>query len=192
MPVPRPSEAEAKPVDEAKVSLGRNADLAAVIKAAESGDADELLQLAQRTDSYCASSRELPPQCKSLRDIVPAVLQDNGHIVPRPVETMRRWLGSIFLNRPVSLEFAVRDSRQPEGNGGKYYLLFRASKPAADFEGLNGVMVLVSPGKPQPIENFAFFDPDTKGLIWVQYVTGEGAKDLILITPESVKDWPGL
>ena len=49
--VPRPDNAAAMSVDDARRELTRNVDLAAVIKAAEAGDAGALMTLAKRTPS---------------------------------------------------------------------------------------------------------------------------------------------
>lgn len=189
--VPRPNETSAKSVDEAKKELSQNASLDAIIKAAEAGDASRLVDLTQKHDGYCSSSRQLPVECKSLTDNVPAVYFDVSRSL-WPVDTMRKWLAGILSNGPISLEFVARDSRLPAGDGGRYYIIFRASAAANDFSGLDGVGLIVSPGRPDPIETITFFEPGEKGLIWVQYVSRDGAKYLILITPESVKGWPGL
>ena len=194
--VARPDQRFSTTVNAAKQSLSRNADLGAVLKAAESGDVSSLLALAQ-TGNYCAQTlREPPPECKDTDD-VPAVYQEiaTGPTL-RPVETMASWIGQLLAEQPVKLEFASRDSRYGEGDGGRYYLVFRVSK-AVDFSGRGGLRdglgMVVKPGQPRPIQWFTFFGPENNGLSWVQVLGAEdGAKYQILIAPQSVKDWPGM
>jgi DNA-binding CsgD family transcriptional regulator len=190
-PVPRPDERLALSVDAAKQELSKNADLARVIAAAESGDVTALLNLGRRADDeYCRSFRALPPECITQEDKVSAVYLDIGTKRITRFGEMREWLGELYADNPAKLTFACRDSRLAEGDGGKYYLLFTASR-AARAGGLEvgGLALVVTPGSPQPIEIFTFTNPGALGLQWVQL--SADPQFLVLITPESVKDWPG-
>jgi len=192
----RPDESHAMPVESARTELQKNADLAAVIDAAESGDIDALMSLAVSAgDDYCSRLRNLPSECKSRDDKIPTVYQDSGEIGPRPVETMRVWLSNLYRGASATLEFASRDSRFREGNGGKYYLVFRFPAAFRFDDGLviDALGLVVIPGSEHPIQWFAFGEPEGNGLKWVQVVGGnDGAKYQILIAPESVKDWPDI
>jgi DNA-binding CsgD family transcriptional regulator len=190
-PVPRPDERLALPIDAAKQELGKNADLARVIAVAESGDVTALLALARKYEGdYCRSYRELPPDCASPDDKVTAVYYDNGVHRPRSAIEVGGWLSDLYADNPAKLTFACRDSRLGEGDGGKYYLLFSTSR-AARAGGLEvgGLALVIAPGAPQPIELFTLTKPGALGLQWVQLSTDP--QHLVLITPESVKDWPG-
>jgi DNA-binding CsgD family transcriptional regulator len=200
---PRPDERWALPVDLARRELSKNPDLARVIAAAESGDVTSLLDFGQRADErYCSSWRGGPaPGCETYDDKLPAVYHDIGVLVARTSEMMGTWLGNMYADNPAKLTFAARDSRFGEGDGGKYYLLFTLSNPATAGgpEEVGGLALIVTPGSPHPIETFAFSRPGGLGLAWVQdySVTQDGgltytslAQFLVLITPETVKDWP--
>jgi DNA-binding CsgD family transcriptional regulator len=190
--VPRPDERSALPVDLARNELSKNADLARVIAAAESGDVASLLNLGRRADErYCSSWRGEPaPGCKTFDDKIPAVFHDIGVLVPRSFDMMGIWLGNIYADNPAKLTFACRDSRLPEGDGGKYYLLFTLSHPASAGgpPEVGGLALIVSPGSRHPVETFMFGRPGGLGLAWVQDYADP--QSLLLITPESVKDWP--
>ncbi|HLG11693.1 MAG TPA: hypothetical protein VI876_08040 [Dehalococcoidia bacterium] len=198
--VPRPNESEAMSLAAAKDSLEQNADLSRVMGAVEAADVDLLISLAKKTDEYCGLYRTLPEGCKSREEKVTSVFFDTGIVAPKPVALMSAWLEQLFQANSASLSLATRDSREPEGNGGKYFLVFRAQNAAKTGDEtpggtitVQGLALVVSPGKQEPIEWFTFLGPDNNGLGWVQTVDGEGgAKYQILLAPESVRDWPGM
>jgi len=190
-PVPRPDESSALPVDAARRELSKNADLARVIAAAESGDIRTLLNLGQRADEAYCRVRQLPPECASQDDRVPAVYHDIGVRAARSFRMMGEWLGNMYADNSAKLTFASRDSRLVEGDGGKYYLVFTLSHPAVAGgpPEVGALALIVAPGTPHPVEIFTFFRPGGLGLAWVQEAADPNF--LLLITPETVKDWPG-
>jgi hypothetical protein len=109
---------------------------------------------------------------------------------------MRDWIGRVLAKKPVTLTFASRDSTLPEGKGGKYFLIFDAAANG-DFEDLGALALIVYPGQPEPIDIFSFAHAGQKsGVGWVAYFADETGHDngwlsQSLITPKSVKDWPG-
>jgi hypothetical protein len=191
--VPRPKEDQAKSIAAAKQDLAKDADLAAILNSAESGAVDTLMDLAKRSENYCEQGRKLPPECSSEGDEVNAVFIDSGEITPRAVETVKSWIGKLLSNGGSSLEFASRDSRFPEGKGGKYYLVFRAPEVVDLGDGyrVNALRVVVTPGSDTPIDWIGFMGSSGNGLQWVQDVdNSESAPYQLLIAPESVENWP--
>lgn len=191
-PVPRPKEGSALSLEAARQELSKNSDLARIITAAESGDITAIIGMAHSADDmYCRSFKELPPGCKTQDDRVAAVYIDDGHHTPRSKDEVAQWLSELYAENPAKMTFACRDSRLDEGDGGKYYLLFTASRTVrVGGIDVGGLALIVVPGSPQPIEIFTFTNPGALGLAWVQDITE--AQNLVLITPESVKDWPGM
>ena len=193
--IPRPIEGQAKSLNAAKQDFLKEPGLSAVIKSAEAGDVDALLKLARRVDNYCGQSRRLPSECSSREDDVDAVYIDSGEITPRALATMKRWLDALLSNGGSSLDFVSRDSRFPEGKGGKYYLVFRAPELSAVGEGnrVNALRLVVFPGADQPIQWIGFMGAQGNGLQWIQDVdNSETAPYQILLAPASVKDWPAI
>jgi hypothetical protein len=194
---PRPDESRAVPLAAGRQSLAQNPDLRSVIQAVEEEDVDELLGLAKSGgDTYCASFREVPPECRSRDDTVPSVYQDSGTVAPRAVETMRTWLSELLEDGDPALEFASRDKTKPEGSGGQYFLFFRVDRPVrltGDDFASSALGLVVTPGSPTPVDWFVFQGPEVNGLVWVQVLGGsEGASNHLLITPETVAKLPGL
>lgn len=196
-PVPRPEESSAKDVESARSELSRNKDLASVIQAAEAGDIDGLLGLAvSGGDDYCSLSRELPPECSSRDEKLDSVMLNQPRLRPIPVDTLKEWLSKLVreAGRPT-LAFASRDSRTPQGEGGEYYLFFKAPAIATFPDGYstNGIGIKVKVGAPKPIQWFELVSSQIDALEWIQVIDPEnGAKYHILITPPSVKEMKGL
>src|SRR3972149_805210 len=125
-PLPRPDESSAQSLDSAKRGLQQNDDLAAVLTVLEAGDVPNFIALA-RKGNYCAQpSREPLPECKSTDDVPGIYQQQIAFLRPilRPVEVVEKWLTDFLANGRLTLEFASRDSRLPEGDGGVSYLVF--------------------------------------------------------------------
>jgi hypothetical protein len=184
-------------VDDARRELSRTKDLAAVVNAAESGDAIMLLDLAVKVDGVCQMGRVLPEGCESRDSIVEGVHQDCGERCVRPLSVMEDWLSATLVNGPVKLEFAARDSRLPAGEGGLYFLTFRAAKPGT-LEDYDGIGLVVRPGRQNPIEDFSFMQGAEQGLAFAQYKVAasnqnaraeESYQSLVLIAPKTVATW---
>jgi hypothetical protein len=195
--VPRPSESAAMSVDAAKRELSSISDIDEVIKAAEAADTEALLALAKSGD-YCARKDFrgfVPPECASGRRVDGVYVEGGGfEPVLGPADRIRKALDAILGAQPVRMDFGSRDARFGQGNGGRYYLVFRASS-ASPVEGTlyDAVGMVVRPGEPEPIEWFIFIIPEGNGLTWVQErIDADGGFHQVLIAPESVKDWPGL
>jgi hypothetical protein len=183
-------------VDDARLELSKNADLAAVIKAAEAADAGALMGLAKRTPpGVCDRYRTVPEGCSSRDDPVEGVYQDCGEVCQRPITLVEGWISQTLKNGPVTLSFAARDDRLPEGDGGEYYLVFQAAQPGS-FEGMSGIMLVVHPGQAGAIEIVGFTEPGLSGLAWAQFYISRagsegspGAEHLALMAPETVRTW---
>jgi len=198
VPSARPDEGDAVPVSQAIQTLSRNADLHEVLVAAQAGEVDDLLGLARPgAEPYCSSwGRYLPPECAHRDEILESVYFDSGEIVQRASESVRAWLVTFYQGKGADLEFASRDKRLPEGNGGKYYLFFRTDDPIkVDGELLaDGLGVIITPGESKQIQSFVFFGPDDNGLEWIQRGPQgyDEARHHLLIAPASVADWKDL
>jgi hypothetical protein len=197
--VPRPDESTAKSLNAAREELAANVDLDRTIKAVESKDVNTLIELARKTDEYCGIYREVPEGCTSRDQKLLSVFYNGGTVYPKPVILFSKWLEEL-LDSNASLSLATRDSRKSAGDGGEYYLVFRGATEARVDDGskdgpkaLQGLALVVSPGKEEPIESFTFLGPDANGLAWLQSLDPHnGAKYQLLLAPESVKDWPGM
>jgi hypothetical protein len=195
-PYARPDESLAQSVDSGRLALKRNDSLRDVIEAIEAGDIDGVTALI-RSGNYCGQRlREPLPECNGL-DTVKGLYSGQLIIkdpILKPVETVEEWLAAFFAKGQARLEFASRDSRLSEGDGGKYYLVFRGEKSLVFGAGneYDKLAVVVTPGTEEPIESFAFLVVDGNGLRWIQQLGGDdGARHQRLILPESVADLPG-
>jgi len=184
-------------IDDARRELSKNADLAAVIKAAEAGNVDALLGLAEKTDGFCGRYRELPPECASRDAVVSGVFQDCGLRCIRSVTTMHDWLSQTLVYQPIKLTFAARDGGLPEGNGGRYFLTFQAAA-LGTFEDHDGIALIVQPGRDGVINLFTFTGSAEVGLAFAQLhlvqddvpnPPAASMEDLTLIAPVDVSKW---
>jgi len=196
-PAPRPDESAATDVAQARAQLSQNKDLAAVIQAAEAGDIDALLRMARHgPDTYCALSRELPPECTSRDQKLETVYVNQPQLRDVPEITLREWIAKLTAEAgQLSLEFASRDGRTPQGSGGEYFLFFGAPG-VAKFGGYtsNALGIKVKPGTATPIQWFELVSSQIDPLEWIQALSpaGDGAKYHILITPRSTKGMAGI
>jgi hypothetical protein len=198
-PLPRPDESSARSVAAAKQTLQASADLDRLVKAVEAGDVPAIIDLMRKGDYCSQSSRGTLQACESGKE-VPAVYHQQVELLPptlRPVDKAEKWITNLFAGGPARLDLAARDSRQPEGDGGVYYLVFRMERAVAlsgdaarDPVRYDQLALVVTPGEDEPIREFAFLVGDANGLQWIQTLGGEdGARYFKLIAPESVANW---
>ena len=188
-----PDMSEAKSVDVAAAELADNASFRKAIDAGVAGNVDSLLELAVKTENWCATGRQVPEGCTSRDDKVDAVFQDNGNIQPVLLGTMRELLVDLYGGQAATLEFIARYDGETEVLSGKYFLVFKMTEPRT----IGGELVADAIGltlDPEmtdtPIAWFTFGSPGGNGLTWMQVLGGrDGASDFVLLAPESVKGW---
>jgi hypothetical protein len=182
-------------IDEARTELSKISDLRDVIEAAESGDIAKLRSLAvEGGDGYCATGRDLPPECNSRDEKLPSVMLNQPRLRPVPVRAFDELVTPLIKDGGgLILAFATRDSRTPEGDGGEYYFMFETREPVEIAEGFrsNGIELKVKVGAEKPIQWFEFAAEDVNPLAWLQSMgeNNDGARHHILITPETVDGW---
>jgi hypothetical protein len=196
-PYPRPDETSAMSLAAARLILADNESLKAVLEAIERADTRRFIELA-RKGNYCGQSLRTPlPECAE-RDSLEGVYNQQTPVVDptlRPIGVVEEWLSRLFAKGPMHLSFVSRDWRLPEGNGGEYFLVFRAENAAQhtsrEFE-YDQLGLVVNLGEKEPIATFIMIIPDATPLQWIQELGGkDGAKYHRLIAPESVSNMPG-
>jgi hypothetical protein len=187
-----PNQAAGITPDEAKRLFRSVPDLDAVVKAAEAGDMAALIAMARGGD-YCSRgfrASEIPDICKD-GQYVPGIYLSGGTVALVPIESTR-FLAEILAQQPVELDFASRDSLYGEGNGGEYYLMFRAAtpvQPAGETTTFDRVGIVVRPGEAKPILWMTRGSTRSNALRWIQDLGI--ARYQVLIAPESVEGWLG-
>lgn len=169
-PEPRPAVAEAAPVNVARTRLQSLERIGDVVRAAESGDVDQLLALLVTEQ----------------RDGVEVAIHDDAFQYAWSIERVRLVFETLG---PLSLTLASRT-----GAGDTYYIAF--TRPAVVDTGgeegggipADGIGFTVRPGEARPIVSFSLLSPGWNALQWVQVYSPDKQ---VLITPESLDGWRG-
>jgi hypothetical protein len=189
--LPRPDEKLAVSIQSAIAQLRSSAPMESLLDSARLGDSEALLELSDQGNFCERRFREPQPQCSGREEYPGFYVQA---ALPQPVlmpeDLVERYLKAILSNKPIQLTLVAKDS----GQEGRYYLVFKASKPVAlDGSDYDSVGFVVQPNAAKPVKWIRFILPTNNGLEWLQIIAGENSSTRFdLVAPESIKDWPGL